>query len=164
MKLLPRIRKNVPAARPGGQDAIYSLQQEINQLFDQMMRDFETPFFASEKDVIGSFVLCVDMHETEKDVTVTAEIPGIDEKDISVTLSRDILTISGEKKTEKSEDTKGFYKMERVYGSFRRSLPVPAGIDPDKVEATFKNGVLTITLAKSPETQPSSNQIPIKKG
>lgn len=93
------------------------------------------------------------MVEGDKEMKVSAELPGLDEEDVEVTLANNVLTISGEKKDEKQDRGKNYYRMERSYGSFKRSISVPLEVDTDKVEATFKQGVLTITLPKTAAAQ-----------
>lgn len=98
----------------------------------------------------------VDVHEDEKAVYVKAEIPGLDEKDLNVTLHNSMLTISGEKKAEKKEEDKdrNYYYCERSFGSFNRTIELPDGIKADGVKAHYKNGVLEIELAKDEKAQP----------
>jgi len=105
----------------------------------------------------------VDIVETEKDIKVSAEIPGMDEKDIRVQLNGDVLTISGEKSSEHEEKEGQYHRMERTYGSFRRDLQLPTDVDGDKVEAVFSRGVLTITLPKPTETLSKVKKIEVKK-
>ena len=104
----------------------------------------------------------VDVRETDNAVEVEAELPGVDEKDIQLTLEDDVLTIKGEKKLEKQETRRGYRVSERSYGSFYRSLPMPAGIDADKVNAVFAKGVLRITLPKPAEAQARTRKIEVK--
>ena len=107
----------------------------------------------------------VDVVDTEKAYEVTAELPGMDEKNVEVKLANGALTIKGEKKEEKEkEKNKDYHVSERRYGSFQRSFTVPDGVDEDKIEATFKNGVLTVSLPKTAEAQKKEKQIAIKKG
>jgi HSP20 family protein len=108
-------------------------------------------------------VPAVDIVEKEKQYEVTAELPGMDEKNIDVKYADDILTIKGEKSEEKEEREKDYYLSERRFGSFHRSFRVPAGVEADKIEASFKNGVLTVILPKSAEAQKSEKKIAIKK-
>src|SRR5262249_59273404 len=94
---------------------------------------------------------------------ITAELPGMDEKDIDVKFSDGTLTIKGEKQGEREEKKKDFYLSERRYGSFQRSFAVPAGVDADRIAANFKNGVLTVTLPKTPRAQTSEKRIPVRQ-
>lgn len=102
----------------------------------------------------------VDVKEDEKALTVTAELPGVDQKDVSVELKDGVLSISGEKKAEKEEKNETYYRVERSYGSFCRSFYLDEKVDAEKIEAKFKDGVLTLTLPKKPEEQPK--KIPIQ--
>ena len=104
----------------------------------------------------------VDVAEKDKRYEVTAELPGLTDKDITVKYADGVLTISGEKKEEKEEKQKDYYLSERRYGSFQRSFQMPTGIDADKIEATFKHGVLTVALPKSAESVKNEKKIEIK--
>jgi HSP20 family protein len=106
----------------------------------------------------------VDVAEREKEYEIAAELPGLDEKDIEVKPADNVLTIKGEKKEEKEEKKKDYYLSERRYGSFQRSFRVPEGVDADKIAATFKKGVLSITLPKSPEAMKKEKKITVKSG
>jgi HSP20 family protein len=112
----------------------------------------------------GPVVPDIDIRETDSEFVVEAELPGIDEKDVSVTLSGGVLTIKGEKKSEREEKKQDYHLMERSYGSFQRSFEMDETIDADKVTAVFDKGVLRITLPKRPEVTPSEKRIPIGKG
>jgi len=121
----------------------YSLEREVNRLFDD--------FFGSGFGLTpfnGGFNPQVDMTENDQEIKVAAELPGLTEKDVEVSLANDMLTISGEKKAEKEDKGENYYRLERSYGSFQRTIPLPTEIEADKVDATFKNGVLQITLPK----------------
>lgn len=132
---------------------LQTLQQDMDRLFDEFFSGFGLRPFGVFREQMGAFTPQVDVVEGDKEIKVSAELPGLDEKDIQVTLSHNLLTISGEKKEEKEDKGKNYYRMERSYGSFRRSIPLPREIDADKVEAAFKKGVLTITLPKTAATQ-----------
>jgi HSP20 family protein len=111
----------------------------------------------------GIVVPEVDVRENSASITVEAELPGVDEKDVSVTLANGVLTIKGEKKQGKEEKGEDFYRSERSYGAFQRSLRLPDTIDEAKVDAKFDKGVLTITAAKKPEAVKAERRIEIKK-
>ena len=104
----------------------------------------------------------VDVAETEKAYEITAELPGMDEKNVEVKFADGVLTVKGEKQEEKEEKKKDYYLSERSYGSFQRAFQVPDGVDADKIEASFKNGVLTVTMPKSVEAQKSAKKITVK--
>ena len=106
----------------------------------------------------------MDVKETDKEIVVETELPGIDEKDISLALQDGVLTIRGEKKHEHDEEKENYRVMERRYGSFQRSVRLPDTVDEDKVEASFNNGVLKVSLPKRPEAIGKQRTIPIKKG
>jgi HSP20 family protein len=105
----------------------------------------------------------VDVHEDEKAVHVKAELPGLDEKDLTITLKENMLTIAGEKKEEKTEGEKekNYWYCERVFGSFSRTFALPEGVKGDDVKATYKNGVLEIELPKSEAVQPKKIEIKV---
>ena len=101
----------------------------------------------------GTWVPSVDVSETADKIVVKAEIPGIDSKDIDISLSGDVLTIKGEKKSEREEKEENYHLVERSYGSFTRSLRLPVGVEADKIEASYKQGVLTVTCPKKEEVK-----------
>jgi HSP20 family protein len=118
------------------------------------------PFLRGE--VTWGKVPAVDVADTATSYEITAELPGLDERNVEVKLSDGTLTIRGEKKEEKEEKKRDYYLSERHYGSFQRSLSVPDGVDAEKIEATFKNGVLTVTLPKTVEAQKKEKKIEVK--
>jgi HSP20 family protein len=148
------------AARRDGDDPFLSLHREIDRLFDDAFRGFGA---GSAQPALRDWAPRVDLKETESEIQVTAELPGVDEKDVEVTLADDVLTIKGEKKSEKEEQKKDYYLMERSYGAFYRALPMPAGIDASKVKADFSKGVLSVTLPKTAETKAAARKIEIRK-
>jgi HSP20 family protein len=105
-----------------------------------------------------------DVAETDKAYEITAELPGLDEKNIEAKLANGMLSIKGEKQEEKEEKQKDYYRRERSFGSFERSFQVPEGIDTDKIAASFKNGILSVTLPKSAEAQKQAKKIEVKTG
>ncbi|NJN99424.1 MAG: Hsp20/alpha crystallin family protein [Anaerolineales bacterium] len=145
-------------------DPFTGFRDEMDRLFDDFFgRGFGlTPFEGGAMDHFGTFNPQVDVTENDKEVKITAELPGLSEQDVEVSLSNDVLTISGEKKHEKEDKGDNYYRMERSYGSFQRTIPLPAEVQSDKVDASFKNGVLTITLPKSPQATQNRKKIAIK--
>lgn len=135
------------------------LQREMNSLFDNFFRGFGSETFESR---MGLFTPQIDVSETDKEIKISAELPGMAEKDIEVSLSKDMLTIKGEKKEEKEDKGKDYYRMERSYGSFSRTIPLPVEVQDNKVDATFKKGVLTITLPKSEKAVKETKKVAIK--
>ncbi len=135
-------------------DVFGTLQREVNRVFDQM-------FGGGPAARFGAFAPSLEMKEGDGALVVTAELPGMEEKDIELSVDGDILTISGEKKQEKAEEKEGFHLSERSYGAFRRSVRLPFGPDPAKAEASFEKGVLRVTLPRPPEAAPTTRRIPI---
>jgi HSP20 family protein len=149
--LLPRLRSESP---------VDMLQRQMNRMFD----DFWLEPFGAFEPWAGEFVPAVDVTEDEKEIRVSAELPGMEEKDIDVTVSDSMLTIQGEKKQEEEEKEKGFYRRETSYGSFRRVVDLPAEVDQSKADAEFKKGILKIKLPKTPESKAKSKKIKVKPG
>lgn len=157
------LRSMLPRLWQDESHPLQSLRREFDDLFNTWAGDFkllDRPW--SQSDLWPR----INVSETDKELQVTAELPGVEEKDIDVTVSGDQLVIKGEKKSEADEkkDEKGrsFRRVERSYGSFYRTMTLPFDIDPDKVQAGFKNGVLTLTLAKPQDAQRKSRKIDIK--
>lgn len=148
-----------------------SLRREIDQLFNEfgggawrwpLRRSFFDiePFRRTEAAFAA--VPAVDVTETDKAYEITAELPGMTDKNVEVKMADGVLTIKGEKQEEKEEKKKDHYLRERNFGSFQRAFQVPDGVDPDKIEASFKNGVLTVTLPKSAEALKTAKRIDVK--
>lgn len=156
--LVPFGKKNVPVKREE-EDPFALLKREMDSLFDNFYRGFDIGPFESR---LGAFSPKVDVTENDKEIKISAELPGMDEKDIEVSLHNDMLTIKGEKKEEKEDKGKDYYRMERSYGSFLRTVPLPAEVETDKVEAKFKKGVLSITLPKTAKAVAETKKIAVK--
>ena len=145
-----------------------ALRKEVDRLFDDFGDDFWRrpfrPLAALERSWPKNFPAdpAVDVTETEKAYEITAELPGMDEKGVEVNVSNGGITIKGEKKEETEEKKKDYYVSERRYGSFERHFGLPEGVDADKIEATFKNGILKVTLPKTAEAQKTAKKIDIK--
>ncbi len=159
--LLPSISgKKGMLVKHAGDNPFEVLKREMNSLFDNFFRGG----FGSEtlESRMGLFTPQIDVSETDKEIKISAELPGMDEKDIEVSLSKDMLTIKGEKKEEKEDKGKDYYSMERSYGSFSRTIPLSDEVQDNKVDATFKKGVLTITLPKSEKAVKETKKVAIK--
>ncbi len=145
-----------------------ALRKEVDRLFDDFGDDFWRRPFRSlagpEKGWAQKFVAApaADVAETDKAYEITAELPGIDQKNIEVNVANGGITIKAEKKEETEEKKKDYYVSERRYGSFQRYFGLPEGVDRDKIEATFKNGVLKVTLPKTAEAQKAAKKIEVK--
>ncbi|EPX87705.1 heat shock protein Hsp20 [Rubellimicrobium thermophilum DSM 16684] len=158
--LIPWARKDsAPESRREEGNPIASLQQEMNRVFENFwnrLGHLDWPW--------GSGEAKSDMVETDDAVEISIELPGMEMKDIEVTISDDMLTVKGEKRIERQEEKKGYYLSERSYGAIYRTIPLPPGVDGDKAEASFRNGVLTIRLPQTPESKARVRRIEIRKG
>jgi len=155
---------NVPVRKADWfEERMASLQREMNRLFDGFFRDWApAPFDEFERLAVGDFAPRVNVSETDKEVVVSAELPGMDEKDISLQVDEDALTIRGEKRSEHEEKGRHWHRIESSYGTFHRIIPLPRGIDAAKAKAQMKKGVLTVTLPKRPEEAAKRRTIEIK--
>ena len=151
-----------PPARREEEVPLFSLQREVNRLFDDFFRGFDLRPLRMTGEPWGGFSPKMDLEETEKEYRITAELPGMEEKDVEILLTGNAISLKGEKKEEKEEKGKSFYHVERSYGSFQRTVPLPDGIDLKRVDADFKNGVLTVKLPKTAEAKRSGKKVPIK--
>ncbi|WP_164517780.1 MULTISPECIES: Hsp20/alpha crystallin family protein [unclassified Rhizobium] len=151
-----------PAAPADRWWPLESLRSEIDRVFS----DFGSPsIFDRAFRMPAAFsrgMLAVDLVESDKAFELSAELPGVDAKDLDVTLADGVLTIKGEKNEAKEEKEKDYYLSERRYGSFHRSLELPRGVDSEKIEANFSNGVLKVTLPKTPDRQQNTKKITVK--
>jgi len=148
----------------GGRDPFLNFRREMDRLFDDFFAPGETRSFAPGHppgQTLGAFPR-IDVHEGEQAYVVTAEVPGMDPKDVQLDLRENALIISGEKRSERKEEDQGRRYSERVYGRFERVIPFESEIDPDRVEATHANGVLTITLPKAAQARDRSRRIEVK--
>ena len=136
------------------------LQREINEAFEDVWKDFDFAPFRGERRLVD-IVPTTDVSETDSAIVVSVELPGIDEKDVEVTVSEDRLTIKGEKKAQKEEKEKNYYRMERSYGAFRRAIALPDEADADNADATFDKGVLTITIPKTEKAKEAVKKVSI---
>ncbi|MBX6376693.1 MAG: Hsp20/alpha crystallin family protein [Acetobacteraceae bacterium] len=166
-------------SRPEGLwQPLSALRDEMDRLFDSFVRGFSLgpgralrragvelpqPFWRLETG-FGVTTPAVDLVENEKEYRITAELPGMDARDVELMVSDDMLTIRGEKKEEKEEKAENYYLSERRFGSFQRSFQLPQGVDRDKIDAKFEKGVLTITLPKTAEAAARQRKIEIKQG
>ena len=147
-------------ARTG--DIFDTMRHEMNRLFDSFDRG-GSGWPSLLRGTSGATSLDIDVRDDGKCLVIEADIPGVEEKDVSVTLADGLLTISGEKKTEREEKKDNYVLSERSFGSFRRSLRLPDSIDESKVEAHFDKGVLKITAPKKPDAVKSERKIEIKQ-
>jgi HSP20 family protein len=159
--LIPWGRSNNRAPVPYRDDdrsPFLSLHREMNRVFDDFFRDFDMRLPMMGGAGANGWPQ-LDIAETDKEVTVTADLPGMEEKDVELLLEDGMLTLKGEKRSETEDKDRQF--SERYYGRFERHIPLGAEVQADKAEARFKNGVLTVTLPKNPEAQPKARRIAI---
>ncbi|TQF26229.1 molecular chaperone Hsp20 [Bradyrhizobium sp. UNPF46] len=163
------VTKSTTTPAPAGEPwrPFQALKNEIDQIFDDFGNGFWNRPFQSlarlERDFSKSIAApAVDVVEGDKAYEITAELPGLDEKNIDVKLVNGGLTIKGEKREETEETKKDYYVSERRYGSFERYFALPDGVNTDKIEATFKNGVLKVVLPKTEEAQKPAKTINVK--
>lgn len=165
------VRRATPA-RVAPPDVLRSLRGEFDRMFDRfaefgmpsLRRMFGMEPFRRWEGGFGLAAPAVDMSEDDKAYKITAELPGVEAKDVEVSLSGDMLLFKGEKQQEKEEKAKNYYLSERSYGSFQRAFQLPEGVDRDRVAADFSKGVLTVTLPKTAEAQKQSKKIEVKAG
>ena len=139
-----------------GRHAFESLRREVDRLFDEFGFSSWQPFVRRANSPAVDFV------ESDKAYEITAELPGMDEKDIEIKVTEESLTIKGAREEKKEQKEKGYHLQERRYGSFERSFGLPDGVDTNKVEASFKKGLLTVTLPKKPKVNKATKKIAIK--
>lgn len=139
------------------ENPFHALRKQIDTMFE----DFNNDFF----DPNASFAMRSNFSETDSEMCITAELPGLTDKDVDITVAGEQITIKGEKKSEKDEKTekegREFHRIERMSGSFHRSMRLPFEIDADKVEAKVKDGVLTVTIPKPPEAKTETKKIEV---
>jgi HSP20 family protein len=145
--------------RDGG--SLGSLFHDIEKTFEDFSRRMP---FTGFGETTGPLATKINVAETKDGIEVTAELPGVDEKDVDITLSDDMLTVRGEKKVEHDEKDKNWHLVERSYGSFSRTIALPYEPDPAQVDAKFEKGVLRIRLPKPPEVAKKEKKIAIKSG
>ncbi len=162
-----RREAKAPVGREERRDPFLAFRDRMDRLMDDFFGGFDiwpvnrwaiNPF----EWRMGAFVPTLDVKDENDQIRIEAELPGMAENDVEISLSGDFLTIKGEKKQEVEEKEKSYYRTERSYGSFERTIPLPVEVDRDKVEAHFKKGVLEITLPKTKEAAAATKKIPIK--
>ena len=157
-------RRNITVRGDEANHPFYALQRQMNRLFDDFFGDFALLPLKGWADLESEFVPRLDIAETDKEITVTAELPGLEEKDIEVSMADGLLTLKGEKKQSSEEKEEGFTHTECSYGSFSRSIALPAEVNTDKVDASYKNGVLKIHLPKTEPEKAKARKIEVKTG
>ena len=152
----------------GAQDPVAALQNDVNRAFDDFLRLFSLPFSGWPASLLSASAglqgsgIQLDFAETDKEVRITAELPGMNESDIDIRVSDNMLVISGEKKADRNVEAHGYILRERSFGRVERSLPLPDGIDVNAAQAVFKSGVITLTIPKTAEAQGGAKRIPVR--
>ncbi|MGD1992342.1 MAG: Hsp20/alpha crystallin family protein [Anaerolineae bacterium] len=157
-----REEKRVPIRRTS-EDTTSLMPRDFDRMFDAFFRGFGLMPSRAFGENWEAFSPQIDVVEDEDEIRVSAELPGMDEDEIDVSLSRGTLTIQGEKREETEDRGRNYYRMERSYGTFRRSIPLPSTVDESAAEATYEKGVLTISLPKKEEAR-AGRRIPIRTG
>ena len=131
------------------------LQERMNRLFEDAGRGYR----GDEAAATTSWSPAVDIYETENEIMVRAELPGIDRKDIALSLDNNVLTLKGERRFEKETRQENYHRIERAYGTFSRAFSIPAIVDEEKIRADYKDGILTIALPKKEQVKPKQIKI-----
>ncbi len=166
-KIVPVKRESAKEQSGAPDNPLQQFHNEIDRLFDRAFSGFGLPSLGFDQPLFprladGMLKPTLDLGASDKEYTITVEIPGVDEKDVSLEIVNDTLTIRGEKKHEKEEKEKDYYRMERSYGTFQRVLSLPEDANQDDVKATFKKGVLTVTLPRKALPESKVKQIKVK--
>ncbi|MHB8108482.1 MAG: Hsp20/alpha crystallin family protein [Syntrophorhabdaceae bacterium] len=159
IKITPQPKRSRNLERVSEDNPLLSLRNNIDKMFDSFFRGFDIVPFGTGASIFNPNI---DVADTGKEIKVNVELPGMDDKDIDVSLTKDSLTIRGEKKDETQEESTNYHRMERVYGYFSRVIPLPVDIDVNRAKASYKNGVLTINLPKTEASLKEAKKIPIK--
>ena len=159
------VQRNDRLVTAGAVSPILQLHREIDRLFDNAFRGGGFPALAVQRlpaDWSGMLMPALDIQEADKQYKIALELPGVEEKDIQITLDNDVLVVRGEKRQEQEKKESGFHRIERSYGSFQRALNLPDDANQDSIKANFKNGVLTITMDKREVSAPKQGRsIPV---
>jgi HSP20 family protein len=136
-----------------------TLQERMNRLFDEMWGRGRR----EDESVTGNWMPSVDVKETKDALQIFAEVAGVDPKDVEVTVESGVLTLKGQRNFEKAVEGEAYHRVERAYGSFERSFTLPTNVEPEKIQATYRNGVLQLSLPKREEAKPKSIAIKIQE-
>jgi len=160
--LIPWGRKeHAPESKSPDENPVTALQRDMNRVFENFWGRFGHGMGGPDWPLEGGEAKS-DVVETEEAIEVSVELPGMEMKDIEVTVADDMLTVKGEKKVERQEEKKGYYLSERSYGSVYRAIPLPPGVDGEKAGAAFRNGVLTVRAPRTPEAQARVKRIEVR--
>ncbi|HKR88903.1 MAG TPA: Hsp20/alpha crystallin family protein [Phenylobacterium sp.] len=152
------------APTPFGRDPFMNFRREMDRLFDDFFAPAEPRSFGGGATAQSMVMPSIDVHETDQAYTISAELPGIDPKDVELDLRDNALTLRGEKRSEKKEEDGGRRYSERSFGRFERTIPLAAEVDADNIEARFENGLLKVMLPKNAKARDKTRRIEIKGG
>ena len=144
-----------------GSDPFVSMRKAFDRIFDDFSTDFEDMLPISWSQANRNFTPRLDIADLEDKFVLSAELPGLTDKDVHVEVNKDYLTIRGEKKSEHEEKSGASYLSERSYGAFERTIRLPDDVNRDKIDASCKDGILTVTVPKSPEAKKDTKRIPV---
>ncbi len=159
--LLPSLWGRGALSTEGKTDPFHAFHRDIDRMFEDFGRSWRLPSLAESEILLAP---AIDVSETDDAIEVSAELPGIDEKDVDVEVADNVLTIKGEKTSEKDEQKKDYHLVERSYGSFKRSVALPYEVAPDKITAKFTKGVLTVTMPKPPQAKEKIKKVKVSNG
>ena len=138
---------------------LLTLQERMNRIYDQATRNpGQSP---SGEEQLGTWAPAVDIYETEKEIVLKADLPGVNLSDVDIRLENNILTVRGERHFEKEVKQENFHRVERIYGTFARTFTLPNTVNPEKIDAAYDNGVLQITMPKREEARPKQIKIAV---
>jgi HSP20 family protein len=165
MEIIEQNKQALPAAQDR-RDPVDALRSDINRAFEGLWRMFDLPVSNVQDVVLGGAVDLprIDVRDADKEIEVTAELPGFEASDIDVNVAEGALTIRGEHKEERDTTEQGYLRQERRVGRVERVLPLPAGLDLDAAKATFRNGILTMVIPKSAEAEKGVKRISVHQG
>lgn len=151
-----------PAHRRDEEGPLAELHKQMDELFDGWARSVRVP--VADRHETGILRPTIDVSETDDAFRIIAELPGVEDKDIDVTVSDDRLTIKAEKRKESEQEDEHFHRVERSYGTFERTMALPRGVDTENVDAEMKNGTLAITVPKTQNMKEHTRKVEVKKG
>ncbi|HBG26337.1 MAG: hypothetical protein A2Y12_08125 [Planctomycetes bacterium GWF2_42_9] len=158
--LNPMKKKGQLATRHESENPFFALQHQMNRMFDDFLGEPYDLF--NRESQTSMFMPAMNVSQTDKEIIITADMPGVEEKDLDISITKNVLTIKGEKKKEIEEKNKEYYRMERSYGTFSRTITLPQGTDESKINAELKKGVLRLTIPKSEQAMEQRKKIEIK--
>ncbi len=159
--LLPSIWGRGALPTDDRNDPFHAFHRDIDRMFEDFSRSWRLPTLGERETLLAP---AIDVSETDDTIEVSAELPGIDEKDVDVEVADNVLTIKGEKKSEKEEKKKDYHLIERSCGSFQRSVPLPYEVDANKITAKFTKGVLTVTMPKPTQAKEKFKKVKVTNG